>query len=75
MYYGHKESQTSICPGPDTAQCFYYVPKVGQGGYLSVVVFQNKLSNVISGSFITHLTEQTTFFVIYHFKKYHQSWR
>ena len=53
-----------------TAQCLYYVPKVGQGDFLSVVVFQNKLSNVISGSFITHLTKQTTsYFVIHHFKK------
>ena len=53
-----------------TAQCLYYVPKVGQGGYLSVVVFQNKLSNVISGSFIIHLTEQTfSYFVNHHFQK------
>ena len=47
----------------------YYVPKVWPRSYLSVVVFQNKLSNVISGSFIIHLAEQTTsYFVIHHFK-------
>ena len=53
-----------------TAQCMCYVLKVWPRSYLSVVVFQNKLSNVISGSFIIHLTEQTTsYFVIHHFKK------
>ena len=53
-----------------TAQCMYYVPKVGPRSYLSVVVFQNKLSNVISGSFIIHQTEQTTsYFVIHPFQK------
>ena len=35
-----------------------------------MVVFQNKLSNVISGSFIIHQTEQTTsYFVIHPFQK------
>ena len=45
-------------------------PRSGRGvSYLSVVVFQNKLSNVISGSFINHQTEQTTsYFGIHHFK-------
>ena len=62
MYYGHKDSKISICPGP--------VPKVGPRSYLSVVICQNKLSNVISGSFIIHQTEQTTsYFVIHPFQK------
>ena len=48
----------------------FYVLKVWPRSYLSVVVFQNKLSNVIVGSFIIHLTEQTTsYFVNHHFQK------
>ena len=70
MYYGHKESQLSIFPGLEDSSMYVLCSQGLAGEFLSVVVFQNKLSNVISGSFITHLTKQTTsYFVIHHFKK------